>query len=65
MPHIKTYTRVFAGPKRNRIAWYLLTSANLSRAAWGEYQKNRTQLHIKSYELGVLICPSLFQVVLF
>lgn len=61
MPHIKTYTRIY-GDEYKMIAWHLLTSANLSRAAWGEYQKDRTQLHIKSYELGVFLCPSLFQV---
>ncbi|KAI9495019.1 tyrosyl-DNA phosphodiesterase-domain-containing protein [Zychaea mexicana] len=58
MPHIKTYTRVYG---YNSIAWHLLTSANLSRAAWGEFQKNDSQLYIKSYELGVFICPSLFE----
>ncbi|KAI8391482.1 tyrosyl-DNA phosphodiesterase I [Radiomyces spectabilis] len=61
MPHIKTYTRVYGPDNDPQIAWHLLTSANLSRAAWGEYQKNKTQLFIKSYELGVLICPSLWQ----
>ncbi|KAI9253391.1 tyrosyl-DNA phosphodiesterase I [Phascolomyces articulosus] len=58
MPHIKTYTRVYGW---NNIAWHLLTSANLSRAAWGEFQKENTQLYIKSFELGVFICPSLFE----
>ncbi|KAG2219788.1 hypothetical protein INT45_008879 [Circinella minor] len=58
MPHIKTYTRVYGF---NSIAWHLLTSANLSRAAWGEFQKGNTQLHIKSFELGVFLCPSLFE----
>ena len=59
MPHIKTYTRIYG---LNSIAWHLLTSANLSRAAWGEFQKGNTQLHIKSFELGVFLCPSLFEV---
>lgn len=61
MPHIKTYTRVYQGTDgETRIAWYMLTSANLSRAAWGEYQKNKTQIYVKSFELGVLFCASLW-----
>lgn len=61
MPHIKTYTRIYQDKNgKIHIAWHLLTSANLSRAAWGDYQKNRTQIYIKSFELGVLICPSLW-----
>lgn len=38
--------------------WLLLTSANLSKAAWGALQKNNSQLMIRSYELGVLFIPS-------
>lgn len=63
MPHIKTYTRTYSDEdNRTLIAWHLLTSSNLSRAAWGEYQKDKTQMYIKSYELGVLFCPSLWEV---
>ncbi|XP_030533343.1 tyrosyl-DNA phosphodiesterase 1 isoform X2 [Rhodamnia argentea] len=54
MPHIKTYTRY----KGQKLAWLLLTSANLSKAAWGALQKNNSQLMIRSYELGVLFLPS-------
>lgn len=54
MPHIKTYTR-YSG---QNLAWFLLTSANLSKAAWGALQKNNSQLMIRSYELGVLFLPS-------
>ncbi|KAF4365126.1 tyrosyl-DNA phosphodiesterase 1 isoform X1 [Cannabis sativa] len=53
MPHIKTYTRY----NDQKLAWFLLTSANLSKAAWGALQKNNSQLMIRSYELGVLILP--------
>ncbi|KAI9318182.1 tyrosyl-DNA phosphodiesterase I [Dichotomocladium elegans] len=56
MPHIKSYARICG----SELEWFLLTSANLSRAAWGEFQKNKTQIHVKSYELGVLLCKSLF-----
>lgn len=54
MPHIKSYTRY----NGQSLAWFLLTSANLSKAAWGALQKNNSQLMIRSYELGVLFLPS-------
>ncbi|XP_038712093.1 tyrosyl-DNA phosphodiesterase 1 isoform X2 [Tripterygium wilfordii] len=57
MPHIKTYTR-YSGQE---LAWFLLTSANLSKAAWGALQKSNSQLMIRSYELGVLFLPSVIQ----
>ncbi|PON39438.1 Tyrosyl-DNA phosphodiesterase I [Parasponia andersonii] len=53
MPHIKTFAR-YNGQK---LAWFLLTSANLSKAAWGALQRNNSQLMIRSYELGVLFLP--------
>ncbi|KAM3920118.1 tyrosyl-DNA phosphodiesterase 1 [Leptodactylus fuscus] len=58
MPHIKTYMRV--SPDCQELAWFLVTSANLSKAAWGSLEKNGTQLFIRSYELGVLFLPSAF-----
>ncbi|XP_040831107.1 tyrosyl-DNA phosphodiesterase 1 [Ochotona curzoniae] len=58
MPHIKTYMR--PSPDFCRIAWFLVTSANLSKAAWGALEKNGTQLMIRSYELGVLFLPTAF-----
>ncbi|QCD91881.1 tyrosyl-DNA phosphodiesterase 1 isoform X1 [Vigna unguiculata] len=57
MPHIKTFARY----NNQNLAWFLLTSANLSKAAWGALQKNNTQLMIRSYELGVLFLPSSFK----
>uniref|UniRef100_A0A0A9GJG6 Tyrosyl-DNA phosphodiesterase 1 n=1 Tax=Arundo donax TaxID=35708 RepID=A0A0A9GJG6_ARUDO len=57
MPHIKTFTRY----NGQNIAWFLLTSSNLSKAAWGALQKNNTQLMIRSYELGVLFLPQTLQ----
>lgn len=47
---------------RASIAWHLVTSANLSRAAWGDIQKNGAQCHIRHYELGVLLYPDLWEV---
>uniref|UniRef100_A0A7I3ZYA7 PNK FHA domain-containing protein n=1 Tax=Physcomitrium patens TaxID=3218 RepID=A0A7I3ZYA7_PHYPA len=55
IPHIKTFLRY----NDQRLAWFLLTSSNLSKAAWGVLQKNGSQLMIRSYELGVLFLPSL------
>lgn len=74
MPHYKSYTRLRVNKDitsnssendreaRASIAWHLVTSANLSRAAWGDMQKNGSQLHIRHYELGVLIYPDLWEV---
>ncbi|EPS64521.1 hypothetical protein M569_10259, partial [Genlisea aurea] len=47
MPHIKTFCR-YDG---QNLAWLLLTSSNLSKAAWGALQKNGSQLMIRSYEV--------------
>ncbi|XP_066244354.1 tyrosyl-DNA phosphodiesterase 1 isoform X2 [Saccopteryx leptura] len=58
MPHIKTYLR--SSPDFSQLAWFLVTSANLSKAAWGALEKNGAQLMIRSYELGVLFLPSAF-----
>ncbi|XP_021766943.1 tyrosyl-DNA phosphodiesterase 1-like isoform X1 [Chenopodium quinoa] len=54
MPHIKTFVRY----NGQNLAWFLLTSSNLSKAAWGALQKNSSQLMIRSYELGVLFLPT-------
>ncbi|CAH0599570.1 unnamed protein product [Chrysodeixis includens] len=54
MPHIKSYTRVCG----DRAAYYLLTSANISKAAWGQLNKGNGALRIMSYEAGVLFLPS-------
>ncbi|XP_067894350.1 tyrosyl-DNA phosphodiesterase 1 [Heterodontus francisci] len=58
MPHIKTYMR--ASPDFGELAWFVVTSANLSKAAWGALEKNGFQLMIRSYELGVLYLPKAF-----
>lgn len=55
MPHVKVYT--CQEQPAGTLAYVLLTSANLSKAAWGEFQKNNTQLFMRSYELGVLLLP--------
>uniref|UniRef100_A0A7N6FIS5 Tyrosyl-DNA phosphodiesterase 1 n=1 Tax=Anabas testudineus TaxID=64144 RepID=A0A7N6FIS5_ANATE len=63
MPHIKTYMR--ASPDFTQLAWFLVTSANLSKAAWGALEKNNTQMMVRSYELGVLYVPSAFNMTTF
>ncbi|XP_034238223.1 probable tyrosyl-DNA phosphodiesterase isoform X2 [Thrips palmi] len=58
MPHIKTYLRV--SPCHSFLPWFLLTSANLSKAAWGSETKTKLPgpgLRILSYEAGVLFLP--------
>ncbi|RNA20174.1 tyrosyl-DNA phosphodiesterase 1 [Brachionus plicatilis] len=56
-PHIKTFARYSNDFKK--LYWFLLTSANLSKAAWGSFEKNESQYHILSYEIGVLFIPSI------
>ncbi|XP_049547524.1 probable tyrosyl-DNA phosphodiesterase [Anopheles darlingi] len=58
MPHIKTYCRW----SHRGLYWFLLTSANLSKSAWGVYNKTgrfEKPLRINSYEAGVLFLPKL------
>lgn len=52
MPHSKIYTRL--SPDLNKIPWITVTSANLSKAAWG-YGKNSNL--ILSWEAGVVFFP--------
>ncbi|KAI2623687.1 tyrosyl-DNA phosphodiesterase [Xylaria nigripes] len=54
-PHIKTYIRY--GEKS--IDWALLTSANISKQAWGEATNKAGEVRIASWELGVLVWPEL------
>jgi tyrosyl-DNA phosphodiesterase-1 len=60
MPHIKSYARFNPSDDgAGELDWAILTSSNLSKAAWGSLQKNKTQLMIRSYELGVMFLPQL------
>ncbi|KAI1276034.1 tyrosyl-DNA phosphodiesterase [Xylaria sp. FL0933] len=54
-PHIKTYIRY--GDKS--IDWALLTSANISKQAWGEATNKAGEVRIASWEIGVLVWPEL------
>lgn len=58
MPHIKSYCRY----SDRGLYWFILTSANMSRSAWGTLNKgNKTSLNptlrINSYEAGVAFFP--------
>ncbi|KAH9891452.1 phospholipase D/nuclease [Xylariomycetidae sp. FL2044] len=55
-PHIKTYIRY---NRQSGIDWALLTSANMSKQAWGEATNAAGQMRIASWEIGVLVWPEL------
>jgi len=58
-PHIKTYVR-FSDSAKTNIDWALVTSANLSKQAWGEAYNTAGEVRIASWELGVIIWPELY-----
>lgn len=58
-PHIKTFIR-FADGKKTSIDWMLVTSANLSKQAWGEGVNAAGDVRICSYEIGVIVWPELY-----
>ena len=55
MPHIKSYTRI--SPDQTKIPWFVLTSANLSKGAWGTTAKTGVSHYIMNYEAGVVFIP--------
>jgi tyrosyl-DNA phosphodiesterase-1 len=57
-PHIKTFMRFSDNFKK--VEWALLTSANLSKQAWGEMPNKEGKVRICSYEVGVMVFPQLF-----
>jgi hypothetical protein len=58
MPHTKSYCRT--SPCHNKMAWFLLTSANVSRAAWGRVINDGEGVFVKNYEAGVMFLPKFF-----
>lgn len=58
-PHIKTYIR-FSDHTDKSIDWALVTSANLSKQAWGDVINKQGEVRIQSYEAGVVVWPELF-----
>ncbi|XP_001604652.2 probable tyrosyl-DNA phosphodiesterase [Nasonia vitripennis] len=55
MPHVKSYTRI--SPDLTQIPWFVLTSANLSKGAWGTTAKTGVSHYIMNYEAGVVFIP--------
>lgn len=58
MPHTKLYCRV--SPCLTKLAYFLITSANLSRSAWGGPVGKDSVIYVRSYEVGVLFLPKFF-----
>ncbi|KAL8962684.1 MAG: hypothetical protein Q9183_005119, partial [Haloplaca sp. 2 TL-2023] len=58
-PHIKTYIR-FSDDEMTKIDWAVMTSANLSKQAWGEAVNATGDVRICSYEIGVVVWPALW-----
>ncbi|KAH7063990.1 tyrosyl-DNA phosphodiesterase-domain-containing protein [Paraphoma chrysanthemicola] len=58
-PHIKTYIR-FSDQTHRNIDWAMVTSANLSKQAWGDVVNKKDEIWIQSYEAGVVVWPALF-----
>jgi len=58
-PHIKTYVR-FSDDEHKTIDWAILTSANLSKQAWGDVVNKKEEIWIQSWETGVVVWPALF-----
>ncbi|OLN97402.1 putative tyrosyl-DNA phosphodiesterase [Colletotrichum chlorophyti] len=54
-PHIKTYIRYGEAS----IDWALVTSANISKQAWGNTASASQEVKIASWEIGVLVWPSI------
>ena len=62
-PHIKTYIRYNNNnnrPSDASIDWALVTSANLSKQAWGDAVNSAGEVRVSSYEIGVLVWPGLY-----
>ncbi|KAH3667208.1 hypothetical protein OGAPHI_002857 [Ogataea philodendri] len=70
-PHVKTYC--VTEDNFSTLKWFLLTSANLSKQAWGapergygaSFQNGKLKKHayaVKSFEAGVLINPKILKV---
>ena len=61
-PHIKTYIRYNNNNRLSEasIDWALVTSANLSKQAWGDAVNSAGEVRVSSYEIGVLVWPGLY-----
>ena len=61
-PNHAVHKELVASCRGQKVAYLVVTSHNLSKAAWGVLQKGETQMYIMHYELGVMLLPSLEQV---
>jgi tyrosyl-DNA phosphodiesterase 1 len=59
LPHIKTFFRYNASG--TGMQWFVLTSHNISSAAWGQLQKKGQQFFCRHWELGVFMSPATLQ----
>lgn len=64
VPHIKTYFQLAGNEEKEEgMEWIVLSSHNLSKAAWGDVQNSTAygekRLFVRHWELGVLIAPSM------
>jgi len=63
VPHIKTYYQSTTEAGMRSFAWLIVSSHNLSKAAWGEVQYSKfhgeQRLFARHWELGVFLSPSL------
>lgn len=55
-PHIKTFIR-FTDETCTSVDWAMVTSANLSKQAWGEMANKQGEVTVRSFEIGVVVCP--------
>lgn len=58
VPHIKTYYQL--NHEGCSMDWFVVTSHNMSKAAWGEVQNSRNgsrRLFVRHWELGVFLSP--------
>jgi tyrosyl-DNA phosphodiesterase-1 len=54
-PHIKSFFQYDL--EGTGMQWFAISSHNISTYAWGDLQKNNTQIKIGNWELGVFISP--------
>ncbi|OII74112.1 tyrosyl-DNA phodphodiesterase 1 [Cryptosporidium ubiquitum] len=55
IPHIKTFLKYKMFNNAVQIIWLIQGSYNLSNAAWGQLQKDKSQYCIRNYELGIFL----------
>ncbi|CAG9820172.1 unnamed protein product [Phaedon cochleariae] len=59
MPHTKNYCLI--SHCENKLAYFLLTSANMSRSAWGTlHRSGDLSVYVRSYEAGIMFLPEFF-----